>query len=60
MEILDKYGLPLEEALAQLRSVLPPNATLVGQNIGMDVQWLGLRYDDESMDRRWGWKNIQY
>ena len=59
MEILEKYGLPLEEALAQLRSVLPPNATLVGQNIGMDVQWLGLRYDYESVDRRWGWKEMQ-
>lgn len=26
-----------------LRQLLPPSATLVGQNIAKDVQWLGLK-----------------
>ncbi len=26
-----------------MRSVLPPNAVLVGQNVGQDVSWLGLK-----------------
>ena len=35
--------MPLETALGLLRRVLPPSAILVGQNIGKDVEWLGLR-----------------
>ena len=29
-------------AVAQLRALLPPTATLVGQSIGSDIDWLGL------------------
>lgn len=43
-EVLQNYGMPLEEAIKQLRAVLPPSGTLVGQNIMKDVQWLGLRW----------------
>lgn len=41
-EHLDAHGVLLEEAVATLRSQLPPNAVLVGQNILKDVEWLGL------------------
>lgn len=41
-EIIDQYGLPLADALVTLRSLLPPNALLVGQNIKKDVDWLQL------------------
>lgn len=41
-EILDQYGLPMAEAMANLRAHLPPNAILVGQSILKDVQWLQL------------------
>jgi RNA exonuclease 4 len=41
-ELLDERGVPLEEALAQLRIQLPRDAVLVGQGIANDVQWLGL------------------
>lgn len=41
-EILDEYGCPLAEALANLRAHLLPNAILVGQSIHKDVQWLQL------------------
>ncbi len=42
-ELLDTYGMPLEMALGLLRQHLPRNAVLVGQNIGQDVSWLGLK-----------------
>ena len=41
-EVLDQYGIPLADALMTLRSLLPPNALLVGQNIKKDVDWLQL------------------
>lgn len=41
-EMLENYGLPLAEALAQLRSFLSPHVVLVGQSIHKDVQWLQL------------------
>lgn len=41
-ELLDSQGIPLQEALALVRSHLPKSATLVGHNIMIDVQWLGL------------------
>ena len=41
-EHLEREGTSLEEALATLRSHLPPTAVLVGQNILKDVEWLGL------------------
>ena len=41
-EHLDAHGVPLAEAMATLRSQLPPNSVLVGQNILKDVEWLGL------------------
>ena len=36
-------GVPLAEGLATLRQCLPPQAILVGQNIGKDIEWLGLK-----------------
>jgi RNA exonuclease 4 len=50
-ELLESRGIPLEEALAELRRKLPRSATLVGQGIDNDVQWLGLvqGQDFESM-----------
>lgn len=32
-----------QQGVQLLKSVLPPNAVLVGQNIGQDVQWLQLK-----------------
>lgn len=42
-DIVAARGVPLDAALTLLRSVLPRDATLVGQNIGQDVAWLGLK-----------------
>jgi hypothetical protein len=42
-EVLDQHGIPFEQAIAQLKQALPKTAILVGQNIGQDVAWLGLR-----------------
>jgi RNA exonuclease 4 len=42
-EIIDSKGVWLPDAVQQLRSCLPRDAVLVGQNILQDVQWLGLR-----------------
>lgn len=42
-EVVQSQGVPLAQALAALRAVLPRNAVLVGQNILQDVTWLGLR-----------------
>jgi hypothetical protein len=33
----------LDKAISTLRQHLPRNAVLVGQNIGKDVEWLGLK-----------------
>lgn len=41
-QMLQTYGVPLATALQVLRQHLPSNATLVGQNVQSDVQWLGL------------------
>ncbi len=41
-ELIDAHGIPLEQAVAALRQVLPSSATLVGHSIGKDVGWLGL------------------
>ena len=41
-ELLAAHGTPLAQAMATLRSRLPSNATLVGQNVAKDVEWLGL------------------
>lgn len=42
-EWLDKYGYELEKAITIIKSELPKNAVLIGQNINMDLQWLGLK-----------------
>ena len=42
--LLSEKGVPLEAAMADLRAALPSTAVLVGQNIGKDVEWLGLEY----------------
>ena len=41
-ELLQEQGTTLDVALKTLRAHLPANATLVGQNILKDVEWLGL------------------
>ena len=41
-ELIEANGVSLAEAVGQLRTALPKHAVLVGQNIGKDVQWLGL------------------
>mmetsp|Transcript_56608 Transcript_56608/g.135131 ORF Transcript_56608/g.135131 Transcript_56608/m.135131 type:complete len:275 (+) Transcript_56608:222-1046(+) len=46
-ELLEQHGMPLAEAMAQLRSRLPKNAILVGQNIGKDVEWLQLKEGED-------------
>lgn len=50
-EVLDTHGMPLTQALKYLREYLPKYAILVGQSIGKDVGWLGLKegVDFESM-----------
>ena len=40
--MLEQRGTTLQQALATLRQCLPPDAVLVGQGIGQDVQWLQL------------------
>jgi len=42
-ELLNTQGIPLQQAVALLRQYLPPTAILVGQNIAMDITWLGLQ-----------------
>ena len=37
-----KNGVPLVEAMASLRHMLPQNAILIGQNILKDIEWLQL------------------
>eukprot|EP00889_Picochlorum_renovo_P001352 jgi/Picre1/28382/NNA_003787.t1 len=46
-EILDTQGIPLSHALHLLRTMLPKDAILVGQNISKDVEWLGLKYGQD-------------
>eukprot|EP00959_Pyramimonas_sp_CCMP1952_P283067 5916787-Pyramimonas_sp.AAC.1 len=46
-ELLEEHGMDLAQAVAKLKKHLPYNATLVGQNIGKDVQWLKLREDED-------------
>ncbi|PNW81053.1 hypothetical protein CHLRE_07g340750v5 [Chlamydomonas reinhardtii] len=41
-EVLERHGVPLAQAVGQVRLLLPRDAVLVGQNIGADVAWLGL------------------
>ena len=41
--MIDHSGMALQEAIAILRQYLPKYAILVGQNIGKDVEWLGLK-----------------
>ena len=42
-ELIDERGVLLADAVQQLKACLPNTAILVGQNILMDVQWLGLK-----------------
>lgn len=41
--VIQAQGVPLAAAVATLRQALPKQATLVGQNIGKDVEWLSLK-----------------
>jgi len=40
--LVQERGIPLAEAVQELRRCLPPSAALVGTNIGQDAKWLGL------------------
>ncbi len=42
-ELLRERGIPLAQALSAVRTVLPRDAVLVGQNIFQDVKWLDLK-----------------
>ncbi|GIL91637.1 hypothetical protein Vretimale_9604 [Volvox reticuliferus] len=42
-ELLRERGVPLVQALASVRSILPRDAVLIGQNIRQDVMWLDLK-----------------
>lgn len=42
-EQLDQYGIALPQVLAMVKSILPHNAVLVGQNIGTDTKWCNLQ-----------------
>jgi len=46
-DLIDRHGLPLATAMAQLRANLPRDAILVGQNIAKDVEWLALREGED-------------
>ena len=64
-ELLAQHGVPLAQALATLRAALPRDAVLVGQNIGADVKWLGLREGEDFrglLDLQGLWRvfNTQY
>ena len=41
--MLEQHGIQKHQAVHQLKQCLPPNAILVGQNIGKDIEWLGLQ-----------------
>jgi RNA exonuclease 4 len=41
-DLVQRRGVAFDEAVAVLRSVLPPAAALIGTNIGQDARWLGL------------------
>jgi len=41
-ELIDEKGTPLEDAIKKVKSLLPKESVLVGQNILKDVHWLGL------------------
>ena len=41
--VIQSQGVSFQQGVQLLKSVLPPNAVLVGQNIGQDVQWLQLK-----------------
>jgi RNA exonuclease 4 len=41
--MLTHHGISLAQAKAAVRQCLPRSATLVGQNIGRDVEWLQLK-----------------
>ena len=46
-ELLDKYGYPLDKAINIIKSELPTNAVIIGQNITMDLQWLQLKHNED-------------
>ena len=59
-ETLDEYGFPLEKAINIIKSELPTNAVLIGQNISMDLEWLGFKQGEdfrEFIDLRDIWRS---
>lgn len=53
-QLLAQHGMPLAQAVALLQQCLPSTATLVGQNIAKDVQWLGLKEGQHFEQASWG------
>jgi len=41
--MLDQHGISLSDAISTLKANLPTNCILVGQSIGQDITWLGLK-----------------
>ena len=42
-ETIQEQGMSFQQGIQLLKSMLPPTAVLIGQNIGKDVEWLQLR-----------------
>jgi len=64
-ELIEEKGIPLKEAVDKVKSLLPKEAVLVGQNILKDVQWLKLTEGQDFAGMRdlaglWRVKNPKY
>jgi len=42
-DVLNYHGVSFAQAVAAVRQCLPRTATLVGQNVGQDIEWLQLK-----------------
>ena len=42
-DLIHTQGVSFQHGVQLLKSLLPPTAVLIGQNIGQDVQWLQLK-----------------
>ncbi len=56
---MESEGIPLEQAIAELKQQMPPYAVLVGLNIRQDVTWLGLKEGVDFQVRIDGFANTQ-
>jgi hypothetical protein len=56
---VESEGISLEQAIAELKQLMPPYAVLVGLNIRQDVTWLGLKEGVDFQVRVDGFANSQ-